>query len=87
MKKARKSDYSMNIDVMFRHSSVCVSVGVSGPEELTVESAHSALENMFETLRGVSHARDHLKNFSSVYTPSDGAHQVSDTYVKCNATY
>ncbi len=81
MKKARKSDYSMNIDVMFRHSSVsvCVSVGVPGPEELTVESAHSALENMFETLRGVSHARDHLKNFSSVYTPSDGAHQVSDT--------
>ncbi len=70
----------MNIDVMFRHSSVsvCVSVGVLGPEELTVEHAHSALENMFETLRGVSHARDHLKNFSSVYTPSDGAHQVSD---------
>uniref|UniRef100_A0A9J8C2C2 Sec1 family domain containing 2 n=1 Tax=Cyprinus carpio carpio TaxID=630221 RepID=A0A9J8C2C2_CYPCA len=51
--------------------------GVSGPEELTVEHTHSVLENMFETLRGVSHARDHLKNFSSVYTPSDGAHQAT----------
>lgn len=50
---------------------------VSGPEELTVEHAHSVLENVFERLRGVSHARDHLKNFSSVYTPSDGAHQAT----------
>uniref|UniRef100_A0A672QGR7 Sec1 family domain containing 2 n=2 Tax=Sinocyclocheilus grahami TaxID=75366 RepID=A0A672QGR7_SINGR len=51
--------------------------GVSGPEELTVERAHSALENVFETLRGVCHARDHLKHFSSVYTPSDGPHQAT----------
>uniref|UniRef100_A0A8C1E8C0 Sec1 family domain containing 2 n=1 Tax=Cyprinus carpio carpio TaxID=630221 RepID=A0A8C1E8C0_CYPCA len=51
--------------------------GVSVPEELTVEHAHSALENVFETLRGVSHARDHLKHFSSVYSPSDGAHQAT----------
>ncbi|KTG00775.1 hypothetical protein cypCar_00014166 [Cyprinus carpio] len=50
---------------------------VSVPEELTVEHAHSALENVFETLRGVSHARDHLKHFSSVYSPSDGAHQAT----------
>uniref|UniRef100_A0A673LYL7 Sec1 family domain-containing protein 2-like n=1 Tax=Sinocyclocheilus rhinocerous TaxID=307959 RepID=A0A673LYL7_9TELE len=51
--------------------------GVSGPEELTVERAHSTLENVFETLRGVCHARDHLKHFSSVYTPSGGAHQLN----------
>ncbi|XP_016311755.1 sec1 family domain-containing protein 2-like [Sinocyclocheilus anshuiensis] len=51
--------------------------GVSGPEELTVERAHSALENVFEMLRGVCHARDPLKHFSSVYTPSDGAHQAT----------
>uniref|UniRef100_A0A671NQQ1 Sec1 family domain-containing protein 2-like n=1 Tax=Sinocyclocheilus anshuiensis TaxID=1608454 RepID=A0A671NQQ1_9TELE len=54
-----------------------MSLGVSGPEELTVERAHSALENVFEMLRGVCHARDPLKHFSSVYTPSDGAHQAT----------
>ncbi|RXN16288.1 sec1 family domain-containing 2 [Labeo rohita] len=51
--------------------------GISGPVELTVKHAHSALENVFETLRGVSHARDHLKHFNSVYTASDGAHQAT----------
>ncbi|XP_056621181.1 sec1 family domain-containing protein 2 [Triplophysa dalaica] len=51
--------------------------GVSSPEELTMERAHSALENVFETLRGISHARDHLKQFSSVYNPSDGVHQAT----------
>jgi len=64
--------------ICYRLSSVFVYVGVSSPEKMTVEHAHSALENMFETLRGVSHARDHLKQFSSVYTPSDGTHQVSE---------
>ncbi|XP_073789340.1 sec1 family domain-containing protein 2 isoform X1 [Danio rerio] len=51
--------------------------GVSCPEELTMECAHSVLESMFGTLRGVARARDHLKNFSSVFTPGDGAHQAT----------
>ncbi|XP_051511424.1 sec1 family domain-containing protein 2-like [Myxocyprinus asiaticus] len=51
--------------------------GASGLEELTMERAHSALESVFETLRGIGHARDHLKQFSSVYTPSDGVHQAT----------
>lgn len=51
--------------------------GVLCPEELTVECAHSTLESMFRTLREVAHARDHLKNFSSVFTPGDGAHQAT----------
>ncbi|XP_057208134.1 sec1 family domain-containing protein 2 [Triplophysa rosa] len=51
--------------------------GVSSPNDLTMERAHSALENVFEMLRGISHARDHLKQFSSVYTPSDGVHQAT----------
>lgn len=31
---------------------------------------------MFETLRGLSHTRDHLKHLRSIYTASDGVHQV-----------
>lgn len=33
---------------------------------------------MFETLKGLSHTRDHLKQLRSVYTASDGVHQVRD---------
>ncbi|PWA14387.1 hypothetical protein CCH79_00011179 [Gambusia affinis] len=46
-------------------------------EELTTERAHSAVGKMFETLRGLSHMRDHLKQLRSVYTASDGVHQAS----------
>uniref|UniRef100_A0AAZ3SBC8 Sec1 family domain containing 2 n=1 Tax=Oncorhynchus tshawytscha TaxID=74940 RepID=A0AAZ3SBC8_ONCTS len=45
------------------------------PEELTMERAHTAVEGVFETLKELSHARDHLKQFTSVYTASDGVHQ------------
>lgn len=58
---------------------ICVLSGCANPEELTMEVAHSAVEDMFETLRGLSHARDHLKQLRSVYTASDGVHQVRDT--------
>uniref|UniRef100_UPI0037E9C438 sec1 family domain-containing protein 2 n=1 Tax=Semicossyphus pulcher TaxID=241346 RepID=UPI0037E9C438 len=51
--------------------------GCASPEELTTERAHSAVENMFETLRGLSHTRDHLKQLRSVYTASDGVHQAT----------
>ncbi|XP_056337525.1 sec1 family domain-containing protein 2 [Danio aesculapii] len=51
--------------------------GVLCPEELTMECAHSALESMFGTLRGVARARDHLKNFRSVFTSGDGTHQAT----------
>ncbi|KAG5275716.1 hypothetical protein AALO_G00123750 [Alosa alosa] len=51
--------------------------GVSSPEELTMERAHSALEGVFETLRVLGHAREHLKQLDSVYTPSDGVHQAT----------
>ncbi|XP_039984453.1 sec1 family domain-containing protein 2 [Xiphias gladius] len=51
--------------------------GCANPEELTMEVAHSAVEDMFETLRGLSHARDHLKQLRSVYTASDGVHQAT----------
>ncbi|TMS20728.1 Sec1 family domain-containing protein 2 [Larimichthys crocea] len=49
--------------------------GCANPEELTTERAHSAMEEMFETLRGLSNTRDHLKQLRSVYTASDGVHQ------------
>lgn len=49
--------------------------GCSSPEELTMTRAHSAVERMFETLRGLSQSRDHLKQLRSVYTASDGVHQ------------
>ncbi|KAF3835128.1 hypothetical protein F7725_027686 [Dissostichus mawsoni] len=45
--------------------------------ELTTERAHSAVEKMFDTLRGLSHARDHLKQLRSVYIASDGVHQAT----------
>lgn len=51
--------------------------GCANPEELTTERAHSAVEAMFETLRGLSHTRDHLKQLRSVYTASDGVHQAT----------
>lgn len=51
--------------------------GCMSPEELTMERAHSAVEEMFETLRGLSHTRDHLKQLRSVYTASDGVHQAN----------
>lgn len=51
--------------------------GCANPEELTTERAHSAVEKMFETLRGLSHARDNLKQLRSVYTASDGVHQAT----------
>ncbi|XP_014896116.1 sec1 family domain-containing protein 2 [Poecilia latipinna] len=51
--------------------------GCAAAEELTTERAHSAVGKMFETLRGLSHMRDHLKQLRSVYTASDGVHQVT----------
>ncbi|KAM8746427.1 sec1 family domain-containing protein 2 [Acanthopagrus schlegelii] len=51
--------------------------GCANPEELTTERAHSAVEEMFDTLRGLSHTRDHLKQLRSVYTASDGVHQAT----------
>ncbi|XP_074525225.1 sec1 family domain-containing protein 2 [Halichoeres trimaculatus] len=51
--------------------------GCVNPAELTTERAHSAVEEMFETLRGLSHTRDHLKQLRSVYTASDGVHQAT----------
>ncbi|KAK1896461.1 Sec1 family domain containing protein 2 [Dissostichus eleginoides] len=54
-----------------------LSSGCANPEELTTERAHSAVEKMFDTLRGLSHARDHLKQLRSVYTASDGVHQAT----------
>lgn len=51
--------------------------GCANPEELTMERAHSSVEEMFNTLRGLSHTRDHLKQLRSVYTASDGVHQAT----------
>ncbi|XP_070688534.1 sec1 family domain-containing protein 2 [Pempheris klunzingeri] len=51
--------------------------GCASPEELTTERAHTAVDKMFETLRGLSHSRDHLKQLRSVYTASDGVHQAT----------
>uniref|UniRef100_A0A673WWA6 Sec1 family domain containing 2 n=1 Tax=Salmo trutta TaxID=8032 RepID=A0A673WWA6_SALTR len=51
--------------------------GCGSPEELTMERAHTAVEGVFETLKELSHARDHLKQFTSVYTASDGVHQAT----------
>uniref|UniRef100_A0A4W5PSN0 Sec1 family domain containing 2 n=1 Tax=Hucho hucho TaxID=62062 RepID=A0A4W5PSN0_9TELE len=49
--------------------------GCGSIEELTMERAHTAVEGVFDTLRELSHARDHLKQLKSVYTASDGVHQ------------
>ncbi|KAF5900540.1 sec1 family domain-containing protein 2, partial [Clarias magur] len=51
--------------------------GVSSSEELTSERAHTTLESVFETLRSLGRARDHLKQLRSVYRASDGAHQAT----------
>nr|XP_023859934.1 sec1 family domain-containing protein 2-like [Salvelinus alpinus] len=49
--------------------------GCRSIEELTIERAHTAVEGVFDTLRELSHTRDHLKQLNSVYTASDGVHQ------------
>ncbi|KAM9479290.1 sec1 family domain-containing protein 2-like [Salvelinus alpinus] len=49
--------------------------GCRSIEELTMERAHTAVEGVFDTLRELSHTRDHLKQLNSVYTASDGVHQ------------
>ncbi|KAM8873610.1 sec1 family domain-containing protein 2 [Spinachia spinachia] len=51
--------------------------GCATPEELSMERAHSTVEEMFETLRALSHTREHLKQLRSVYTASDGVHQAT----------
>lgn len=51
--------------------------GCACPSELTMERAHAAVEGVFETLRGLSFTRDHLKQLQSVYTASDGVHQAT----------
>ncbi|KAM4628532.1 sec1 family domain-containing protein 2 [Polymixia lowei] len=51
--------------------------GCVGPDQMTVERARSALEEVFETLRGLSHTRDHLKQLRSVYATGDGVHQAT----------
>ncbi|XP_031724089.1 sec1 family domain-containing protein 2 [Anarrhichthys ocellatus] len=51
--------------------------GCANPEELTTERAHSAVGEMFKTLRGLSHTRDHLKQLRSIYMASDGVHQAT----------
>ncbi|XP_064190030.1 sec1 family domain-containing protein 2 isoform X1 [Anguilla rostrata] len=50
----------------------CVSVG-----ELTAETAHTTVERVFRTLRGLGHARRHLKHLRSTYSPGDGVHQAT----------
>lgn len=64
-----------------------VCVGVSSPEELTTERAHTSLEHVFETLRSVGRAREHLKQLRSVYSAGDGAHQVSAPAVCTQSIY
>ncbi|XP_068175682.1 sec1 family domain-containing protein 2 [Antennarius striatus] len=51
--------------------------GCSTPEELTTDRVHSVVEDLFESLRGLSHTRDHLKQLRTVYTASDGVHQAT----------
>lgn len=58
-------------------TSCCVYVGVCGPEKLTTERAHTALERVFERLNCLGHTREHLKQLHSVYNAGDGTHQVS----------
>ncbi|XP_038572436.1 sec1 family domain-containing protein 2 [Micropterus salmoides] len=51
--------------------------GCADPKDLTTERAHTAVEEMFKTLRGLSHTRDHLKKLRSVYTAGNGVHQAT----------
>ncbi|KAL1022585.1 hypothetical protein UPYG_G00029560 [Umbra pygmaea] len=51
--------------------------GCSSSGELTTERAHTAVQGVFESLKSLSHARDHLKQFKSVYRASDGVHQAT----------
>ncbi|KPP60164.1 hypothetical protein Z043_121857 [Scleropages formosus] len=57
--------------------------GCETPAELTAERAHSAMQRVFDTLRGVASARAHLKQLRSVYHAGDGVHQVSGTRIPC----
>ncbi|CAL8255246.1 unnamed protein product [Merluccius merluccius] len=61
--------------------SVCLALQLwarcASVEEATTPLVHAALGRVFETLRGLTVHRDHLKHLRSVYTGSDGVHQAS----------
>ncbi|KAL4635451.1 sec1 family domain-containing protein 2 [Arapaima gigas] len=56
---------------------LCAVTGCETPAELTAETAHSAMQRVFDTLRGVASARSHLKQLRSVYHAGDGVHQAT----------
>ncbi|XP_041080864.1 sec1 family domain-containing protein 2 [Polyodon spathula] len=49
--------------------------GCLSSKELTLDKAHIAVDKMFETLRGITKSRAHMKQFRAVYSPGDSAHQ------------
>ncbi|XP_033869747.3 sec1 family domain-containing protein 2 [Acipenser ruthenus] len=49
--------------------------GCLSSTELTLDKAHIAVDKMFETLRGVTKSRAHMKQFRAVYSPGDSVHQ------------
>lgn len=72
-------DESVVFNVLLMRLCACFLLGCTNPEELTAERVHSAVEKMFKTLRGLSSTRNHLKQLRSIYTASDGVHQVGGT--------
>ncbi|XP_039607128.1 sec1 family domain-containing protein 2 [Polypterus senegalus] len=49
--------------------------GCSSFSEMTSEKSQIVVDKMFETLRGITRNRAHLKQLRSVYTPGDNVHQ------------
>lgn len=72
-------DESVVFNVLLMRLCACFLLGCTNPEELTAERVHSAVEKIFKTLRGLSSTRNHLKQLRSIYTASDGVHQVGGT--------
>uniref|UniRef100_A0A4W3IIH3 Sec1 family domain containing 2 n=1 Tax=Callorhinchus milii TaxID=7868 RepID=A0A4W3IIH3_CALMI len=52
-------------------------IGCSSSPELTFNTATTAVDLVFENLRGISRARSHMKQFRVLYNPGDDTHQAT----------
>ncbi|GCB61679.1 hypothetical protein scyTo_0009383 [Scyliorhinus torazame] len=51
--------------------------GCSSAAELTFDRATGVVEQVFETLQGITRARAHMRQFKALYSPGDNTHQAT----------
>ncbi|NXG64410.1 SCFD2 protein, partial [Hemiprocne comata] len=54
---------------------------------LTSQKAANAVDNIFQSLRDISRARMHMKQFNSIHNPGSNTHQASGSFFSLWASY